>query len=87
MSRQLLTFRERSEESRQPERSSKKTDISIIMNGVTLNGGDISVVLVHGIKYVWLSLGVLVNKSKIFIYFFLVGGGVGLIYSLQIIQK
>lgn len=64
MSRQLLTFRERSEESRQPERGSKKTNMSIIMNGVTLNGGDRSVVLVHGIKYVCLCLGVLVNTSK-----------------------
>lgn len=65
MSRQLLTFRERSEESRQPERSSKKNDMSIIMNGVTLNGGNRSVVLVREIKYVWLSLGVLVNINEI----------------------
>lgn len=38
--------------------------MSISMNGVTLNGGDRSVVLVHEIKYVWLCLVVLVNMSE-----------------------
>lgn len=38
--------------------------MSIIMNGVTLNGGDRSVILACEIKYVWLCLGVLVNMSE-----------------------
>lgn len=72
MSRQLLTFRERSEESRQL-RGVPKTDMSIIMNGVTLNGGDISVVSVREIKYVWLSLRVFsqYKYNTIFLVFFL----------------
>lgn len=44
----------------------QKTDMSIIMNSVTLNGGD-SLVLVCEIKYVCLSPKVLVTISKILV--------------------